>query len=755
MHRAGLEGQAQRLAQQGEAFDVTADAQQPPAIVARHAVGLRAGDGAEHFGELFEPAQRLRQGQLLAAGLGGQEFERGGRGDPLAVIAAQAFAHLRGGMAQRLDVLYQSASVRAGHEAAHQAPFESLRVVAQRRGFGVDQARLTAPPVEHVAHGRAEVVVARECAQGDACQPRAMLGAFAIAAEPEQVFRRPAGDHAMTVDQVLRAHRRGQQGGFVHRVAGDDPGVLAAAAALHRHGVAAARRGAHQPAGQHAPAAPAVRQGIDAQHGGTRREAVVAPDRHMRQRLVLLQGDARRVGLHPFAPGRELAVIEAGHDGGLEAAFRMHRLDHPRAQIVERRVAHPRLAAPPGGQRRQFEGFAQQGFAQLGQKALHRGRFEKTGPQCIGHQHMPGAHGLQQAGDAQHGIGAQLQRVAEAVVKPSQHHVHRLQAAQGLEVEPVFAHGQVAAFGQGDAQIARQIHLLEIGFAVRAGGEQHNAAAGAAGRQPQQRVHQQPVARGQALHLELAERVREQARDQDAVFQQITQARRRLHPLVDHAPHAVGPARQIEGGDVQPDIAGRRMAVQRAQIAGMALHQRRGQQPFLEGALGAGVEVGEYGIEQSGALRGSGGNLLPRGRVDQQREQVDRPGAHGLGRIGVDVVGHAVVVNLLPQLLLAGAEVVETAGANQAEKVVPQRGERGAGLAVGHLAAQLVPMPRNDGRRQIAGERRAFIAGVGAVLGRGLKQTGHMALWHGGGGRHPLADPRFRSNFTPACASRG
>ena len=97
-----------------EALDVAADAQQPPAIVARHAVGLRAGDGAEHFGELFKPAQRLRGLQFFAAGMGGQQFERGGRGDPLPVIAAQAFAHLGGGVSQGLNALHQPAGVRAG-----------------------------------------------------------------------------------------------------------------------------------------------------------------------------------------------------------------------------------------------------------------------------------------------------------------------------------------------------------------------------------------------------------------------------------------------------------------------------------------------------------------------------------------------------------------------------------------------------------------------------------------------------------------
>ena len=52
----------------------------------------------------------------------------------------------------------------------------------------------------------------------------------------------------------------------------------------------------------------------------------------------------------------------------------------------------------------------------------------KAEPGRVGHQHVAGADGLQQARHAQARIGAQFQRVEELVVQALEHAVHRLQA---------------------------------------------------------------------------------------------------------------------------------------------------------------------------------------------------------------------------------------------------------------------------------------------------------------------------------------
>ena len=134
------------------------------------------------------------------------------------------------------------------------------------------------------------------------------------------------------------------------------------------------------------------------------------------------------------------------------------------------------------------------------------------------------AHRLQQARNAQGGVGAQFQRVAEIVVQPAQHHLHRGQPGEGFQEQLVAAHGEVAAFHQRDAQIARQISVLKIGFVIRARGEQHHArrALARGGRAELRQGGQQlPVAAGQMLHAQLAKRLGKQPRDNQPVFQRI------------------------------------------------------------------------------------------------------------------------------------------------------------------------------------------------------------------------------------------
>ena len=103
---------------------------------------------------------------------------------------------------------------------------------------------------------------------------------------------------------------------------------------------------------------------------------------------------------------------------------------------------------------------------------MHGWRLQKTGAQRIGHDHVASAHGLHQTWYAQGGVAAQFEGVAVVVVQPAQQAVNGLQPLHCLEVKALVAHGQVAAFDQRQAQITGQVGVLEIGFVVRAGGQQ-------------------------------------------------------------------------------------------------------------------------------------------------------------------------------------------------------------------------------------------------------------------------------------------
>ena len=71
--------------------------------------------------------------------------------------------------------------------------------------------------------------------------------------------------------------------------------------------------------------------------------------------------------------------------------------------------------------------------------------------------------------------------------------MHALQALQGFEVELLVAHQQVAALHQGQAQVARQIGVLKIGFVVGAGREQGDVRVRPGRRSLLEAVHQAAI----------------------------------------------------------------------------------------------------------------------------------------------------------------------------------------------------------------------------------------------------------------------
>ncbi len=138
-------------------------------------------------------------------------------------------------------------------------------------------------------------------------------------------------------------------------------------------------------------------------------------------------------------------------------------------------VALPRLAAPPRRHRRQRQVLAEQVPAQAGQEGQHRRRLEHAAAERVGHGDAAGPHRLDQAGDAERRVAAQLQRIAEAVVHAAEHDVDRLQALDRLQEDGLVADGQVAAFDEHEAEIAGQIGVLEVGLVEGARREQHDA----------------------------------------------------------------------------------------------------------------------------------------------------------------------------------------------------------------------------------------------------------------------------------------
>ena len=358
--------------------------------------------------------------------------------------------------------------------------------------------------------------------------------------------------------------------------------------------------------------------------------------------FVAVQGDAP-------GPFFDFAVRQVLPQHGVEIAgvvgAGVSRLDGAFAQTRQGRFHRRTFAAPPGRQRWQLQRLAQQVARQGRQKTQQGGRLQKGRARRVGHQQVARADGLQQARHAQRGVAAQFQRIQKLIVHAFEKGVHRLQALEGFEEQALVAHDQVAAFDQGQAQVTRQVGVFEIGFVVGARRKQGDVRVHCGRQLLLDALHQGAVGASQALHRHALKGLGEQVRDGQAVFQQIAQAAGRLGALRHHPPMAVGPARQVERGDVQMGAAHRFHAVHGAQVAGVALHQGRGQQALLKQLLRP-IDIGHDALQQAHALADAGLNLLPVLRLQNQREQVERPGALRAAFVGIDVVGNAVVADL-------------------------------------------------------------------------------------------------------------
>ena len=151
------------------------------------------------------------------------------------------------------------------------------------------------------------------------------------------------------------------------------------------------------------------------------------------------------------------------------------------------------------------------------QKAQDRRRLQNGAAQGIGHDHLAGANGLHQTGNAQGRIRPQFQGIAPVVVDPAQQAMHGFQPLHRLQPQPFVPHLEIAALDQGQPQIAGQIGLLVPGLAVRAGRQQDQPRRLAFRQSPRRAfdgLEQPSVAAGDVLDPQLAEGLGELRHDQ-------------------------------------------------------------------------------------------------------------------------------------------------------------------------------------------------------------------------------------------------
>ena len=680
---AGVQRLRQSASQKVQALDVPSDGEQAPAVIARHAVCLGAGQRRQQATGVDQHALGLHR-IVRAVGLRWRQAVLGLH-HQAPVLGRHALAHPRSGQHQGLHIESHAGAVARVPHAGHQRPLEHAARLLGRRHARRHQAMLQRQGAEPGQQGLAALVLATQGIEGHAAQAHGVFGALGIAAHPKQIFSSAAGDDART--HKARGSRPGQHRGLGRRWLrrGQHPHVGTAAAALHG-GDAFGRTQPGQSARQHGAATGLIGQGKDAQNHRPRAQAAALalrlPHRRVRQRQKSLQSMRRAVAQDAARPFVALALRQRTANDRLKTAApgvgRVAGLDHALVQARQGGMHGAGLAAPPARHRRQLQLLAQHLAGHGRHKAQQGTGLQKARTRRIGQQHIATAHRLQQAGHPQRGVSAQLQRIEPVVIHALEQSVHALQALQGFEVELFLAHQQITALHQAQAQVAGQVSVLKIGFVVGPGREQGDMRIAPARGALADAAQQALVGLGHLLHAHGGKSIGKLARDQGPVFQQIAQPRGRLRALRQQPPAAVGTARQVKGGHAQMAPAHRCDALHGVQVAGVALHQRGRQHAAAQQVLGA-VDIGHRVLEQAHALLHAALNLAPAGGVDDQRKQVQRPGALGPVGIGIHVVGDAVVMHLALQLGHARRQTGLGLGAQMRHKRRPRALRSGAG----------------------------------------------------------------------------
>ena len=346
------------------------------------------------------------------------------------------------------------------------------------------------------------------------------------------------------------------------------------------------------------------------------------------------------------------------------------------------------LAAPPRRHRRQLERFAQHPLRDAGQEAQQRSRFDNAGTQGIGHDDPARAHGAQQARHAQCRIGAQFDRIAIVIVEPAQDRVHAPQARQRLQIDGIATHGQVVALDQRQAQVARQIGVFEVGLVERTWREDHgHGRVRPFGRAQQARPQagEEPAHRS---HAQLLTHLGVNAGNDLAVFQGVARTRGRLGAVAQHPPATIRRPRQVHGIEVQPGSIRWSRTATGPKVVGVAEDQLRRNAAVGDQFLRA-IEIGQQRIEQVGPLQHARFDLPPLRPRNEEGQRIEHPGSITSLRIGINVVGHAVLDDQPARQLDATPGDIAALGQQARDQRVPVLARLALGIQQLVIAARL------------------------------------------------------------------
>ena len=312
-------------------------------------------------------------------------------------------------------------------------------------------------------------------------EPQRRLGALDIAADPEQIVGGAARQQAGGALH-LHAFRRRQQRRL--RRPGRPLSTQASAVAAPRCRLTA--RASALSAMRTKPPGMTCQRVADfgeeqPQRERPRLQAAVAPDRHGRQRHRLLRDvidaavarspatSSRRCAASSSATGTSLPSWQVGHDIG------EGRRDDHAVELLDHRVAHIGAAEPPGRDVGHGQLLAEHGRRQRRQEGQHGARLDQAGAERIGDGDLPSRTACTRPATPRREAALSSSGSAKSASTPAQQHFGAAQARDGADEDAVVAHDQVFALDQQQAEIARQIGVLEIGLVHRPRRQQADA----------------------------------------------------------------------------------------------------------------------------------------------------------------------------------------------------------------------------------------------------------------------------------------
>ena len=135
-------------------------------------------------------------------------------------------------------------------------------------------------------------------------------------------------------------------------------------------------------------------------------------------------------------------------------------LDDEALEVGQHVGAGDGIAAPPRARRGQQQVLAEEPVRHVGEEGHQAGVLQHARTQRVGQPHRTAAGRLEEAGDAELGVGPQLERVAEVGVHAAQHHVDLLAAGGAADPQPAVADAEVVGLHQREAQQGRQEPLV-------------------------------------------------------------------------------------------------------------------------------------------------------------------------------------------------------------------------------------------------------------------------------------------------------